>query len=70
MRGPDIGDGLRVSATTKHIAIDVRVDGEEISGHAREDSGECTPFSGWLGLLGALDGLISLTMPEEGTDGT
>ena len=60
-----------MSAETKHIAIDVHVDGEEIRGHACEGSGPRTPFSGWLGLIGALDGLISLTMtaPEEGTDG-
>ena len=46
----------------KHIAIDVRVDGEEISGVASDGAGQPTPFLGWLGLLSALDRLL--------TDGT
>jgi hypothetical protein len=46
----------------KHIAIDVHVDGEEISGVASDGAGQPTPFLGWLGLLSALDRLL--------TDGT
>ncbi len=48
-----------MSAETVHIAIDVRVDGEEISGHAGDGVGRPKSFSGWLGLLGALDGLLA-----------
>ena len=48
-----------MSAETVHIAIDVRVDGEEISGHAGDGVGRPRPFSGWLGLFGALDGLLA-----------
>jgi hypothetical protein len=46
----------------KHIAIDVQVHGDEISGHAGDGTGRPMPFLGWLGLLAALDRLL--------TDGT
>jgi hypothetical protein len=48
-----------LAAQTLHIELDVRIDGDEISGHAREGEGRPKPFSGWLGLIGALDGLLS-----------
>ncbi len=54
-----------MSAATVHIAIDVQVDGEEISGHAGDGVGRPRPFSGWLGLLGVLDGLLAA--PSAGT---
>lgn len=47
-----------MSTETVHIAIDVCVDGEEISGHAGDGVGQSRRFSGWLGLIGALDGLL------------
>ena len=40
------------------IVIDVRVDGDEMSGHARNGVGERKPFTGWLGLIWVLDGLL------------
>ena len=43
----------------KHIAIDVRVAGEEISGTASDGAGQTAPFLGWLGLLSALDRLLT-----------
>jgi hypothetical protein len=51
-------EGLSVSPRTAHIAIDVQLDGDEIRGLAGDGSGSPRPFSGWLGLLGALDGLL------------
>jgi hypothetical protein len=48
-----------LAAQTLHIELDVRIDGDEISGHAREGEGRPKPFSGWLGLIGVLDGLLS-----------
>ncbi len=47
-----------MSATSVQIAIDVRVDGDEISGSATDGGGQPRPFSGWLGLIGALDALL------------
>lgn len=50
---------------TLRIVVDVRVDGDEISGHAGDGTGEPKPFLGWLGLIGALDTLIDLARPQD-----
>jgi hypothetical protein len=47
-----------------HIGIDVGIDGEEITGHAGDGAGPPRSFTGWLGLIGVLDGL--LTSPGSG----
>jgi hypothetical protein len=47
-----------MSVQTRHIAIDVRLDGDEISGRAGDGTDQPKPFEGWLGLLAALDGLL------------
>ena len=47
-----------MSVETRHLAIDVRVDGDEISGQARDGTNQPKAFQGWLGLLLALDGLL------------
>ena len=47
-----------VTEETFRIVIDVRVDGDEISGNARSVIGEPKPFLGWLGLIAALDRLL------------
>ena len=57
-------DALPMSVQTRHIAIDVRLDGDEISGRARDGTGQPKPFQGWLGLLVALDGLLGNTDEE------
>jgi hypothetical protein len=54
-----------VSARTMHIAIDVGIDGEEISGQAGDGAGPPRSFTGWLGLIGVLDGLLA--SPGSGT---
>jgi len=48
------------TARTTHIAIDVRVDGDEISGQAGDRT-----FHGWIGLIGALDRLLAGPTPDE-----
>jgi hypothetical protein len=48
-----------MSIRTKHIAIDVLLDGDEISGRAGDGVGHSMAFQGWLGLLLALDGLLA-----------
>ena len=53
-----------VSVRTKHIAIDVLLDGDEISGRAGDGTGQPKAFQGWLGLLAALDGLLANTDGE------
>jgi hypothetical protein len=47
-----------MSVQTRHIAIDVRLDRDEISGRADDGTGEPKAFQGWLGLLLALDRLL------------
>ena len=53
-----------MSVQTRHIAIEVRLDGDEISGRAGDGTDRPKAFQGWLGLLVALDGLIALTDEE------
>ena len=47
-----------VSDQTRQITIDVRLDGDEISGRAGDGSAQPKAFQGWLGLLVSLDGLL------------
>jgi hypothetical protein len=54
-----------MSIQTRHIAIDVRLDGVEISGRAGDGTDQPRPFVGWLGLLVALDGLLGTTDEER-----
>jgi hypothetical protein len=49
-----------VSAQTVHIAIDASVDGEQIRGHIGHGISGPRAFTGWLELIGALDGLLSV----------
>jgi hypothetical protein len=49
---------VAMNADIAHIEIEVRVEGEAISGEARGDAGRPRPFTGWLGLIGALDDLL------------
>ena len=53
-----------VSVQTRHIAIDVHLDGDEISGRVGNGTDQPKGFQGWLGLLVALDGLIQTTDEE------
>jgi hypothetical protein len=54
-----------MSVRTTHIAIDVRLDGDEISGRAGDGTGQPKAFQGWLGLLSALDRLLGNTDEEH-----
>jgi hypothetical protein len=53
-----------MSAQTRHITIDLLIEGDEISGLAGDGAGEPKAFQGWLGLLLALDGLVGTTDEE------
>jgi hypothetical protein len=48
-----------------YIAIEAHVADEEIRGQIRSDAGPPASFSGWLGLISALDALLS---PGERAD--
>ena len=55
--------GGHVTFHTVHIDIDVRIDGDQIAGHAGDGVSQPRPFLGWLGLIGALDRLMSDPYP-------
>jgi hypothetical protein len=50
--------------------IDVVIDGREISGDATDGEGTTQRFSGWLGLIGALDALLGAHTDETEGQGT
>jgi hypothetical protein len=50
---------------TVWIVLDVRVDGEEISGYAHDSVAQRKPFVGWLGMIAALDGLVAVPRPSD-----
>jgi len=48
-----------------HIEIEAHIGDDEIRGEIRSDAGPPGPFSGWLGLISALDALLC---PGVGAD--
>jgi hypothetical protein len=58
---------LRVSDLVLNIVVDVSFAGEEIRGHVSDGVREPKPFSGWLGLIGALDTMIESSGPDTVT---
>jgi hypothetical protein len=53
-----------VSDRRLHIAIDVSLAEDQIRGEVGDGVRQPRPFSGWLGLIGELDGLLgSITEP-------
>ena len=59
-------DSGHVTSHTVHIDIDVRIDGDQITGHAGDGLSRPRPFLGWLGLIGALDRLLTEPGSAEG----
>jgi hypothetical protein len=53
-----------MSAVSVHPVIAVVLDGNEISGDASDGEGRTRRFSGWLGLIGALDALLGAHTDE------
>jgi hypothetical protein len=47
------------------IKLELRVDGDELVGTARNGTGEDREFLGWLGLLSAIDGLLADAQRES-----
>ena len=41
------------------ITLDLRLAGEELDGRASDGNGDSRPFSGWLGLLVAIDAMLA-----------
>jgi len=53
-----------MSIEIRHIAVDVLLDGDEISGRAGDGTDRPRAFEGWLGLLQTLDALLDTTDEE------
>jgi hypothetical protein len=50
-----------VPAQSFHLALDVVVTDDQLRGQVSDGVGQPKPFSGWLGLIAALDGLLDTT---------
>ena len=58
---PGAGSGrmlVPVSDRRVHIAIDANVAEDQIHGNVSDGEGEPRQFSGWLALIGELDGML------------
>lgn len=47
-----------VTAQSFHLALDVVVTDDQLRGQVCDGVGQPKPFSGWLGLIAALNGLL------------
>ena len=59
--------GVDSESTSIHIDLDLELDGGCLSGRARNDSGPVREFSGWLGMVGAIDALLPPTSAPADT---
>jgi hypothetical protein len=50
-----------------HIDLDLRLHGDDVAGRASADGLPAREFSGWVGLLAALDALTA-TVPDPAPD--
>jgi hypothetical protein len=54
---------------TIRILCELQTVGDSLTGRARRHDGEAREFTGWLGLLGALQALLADTDPDRAADG-
>jgi hypothetical protein len=54
-----------VTTRTVQLTVDIRIDDDEISGHANDGRALPRPFHGWLGLIAALDDLLAAPPTER-----
>jgi hypothetical protein len=45
--------------TTVRVSLELRVSGDHLDGRLVTDSAPSSEFSGWVGLIAALDGLVT-----------
>jgi hypothetical protein len=50
------------------ICMELRLDGEMPTGHATDDDGHVKHFAGWLGLVAAIEELLSGEKEQAGGD--
>jgi hypothetical protein len=54
-----------MNATPISISLELRVQEDSFAGRATTDSGQEREFTGWLGLMGAIEAFLSPERPEE-----
>jgi hypothetical protein len=57
-----------MQATHTAISLELDLDGDSLSGLASVENGEPRPFSGWLGLVSAIEALIANPEGDKTTD--
>ena len=59
---------MSAAGEPRHLALEVRFDAEPINGrlYDRDDRRVDRPFSGWLGLMAAIEAARSALPPHEG----
>jgi hypothetical protein len=57
-----------VTTRTVHLTVDIRIDDDEISGHASDGGDRPRPFHGWLSLIAALNDLLGVTPTDPGQE--
>ena len=62
---PDRRILFRVTSQSFHLALDVVVKDDQLRGQVGDGVRQPKPFSGWLGLIAALDGLLGTANPTD-----
>jgi hypothetical protein len=67
-QGPRSRMLVRMSEQTISISLELRLTGDSLAGRARNGTGADREFTGWIGLLAAIDALTSSNAsPQEST---
>jgi hypothetical protein len=64
--GPIWADAAAMQTKTAAISLELSVDGDSLAGRVRNEAGTQKEFSGWLGLMSAIEALI--TPDSQGED--
>jgi hypothetical protein len=65
--GPGLADAGGMQSTTSVISLELSLDGDSLSGLASDGKGGRREFSGWLGLVSAIEALIDID-PQGGDE--
>lgn len=65
MDGPRRPDAGAMNANPVSISLELRIQEDSFAGRATTDSGQQRDFTGWLGLLAAIEALLNAERPEE-----
>jgi hypothetical protein len=63
--GPTAPMLAAMNANPISISLELRLEDDSFAGRAETDSGQARDFTGWLGLMGAIEALLDSERPEE-----